>query len=404
MAIKLADTLKPMGDFPIAEAQDIAFEDGETLQQKLDEEKLGGSENIISYSNPSQLGLSSTCSTLDILNKMQELARSKSPKAITGAFNNNNKSISDAPDNYGILTVTCINTDKATIQYAGVGSSDSTGTYIGKYTGTSGVYDTIKWVRYDDLPPRSRTLQTYFSISDLNNTKGTSITLAHGTDATAEVFATMGAKEEFIEWYGNGGGSRWGIDADLYGGRIDYIRIIKWDTSNGFAVAYMDTGKIMTRSFQSSGMSDWICNEEKASSDELPIIAPSSSGAASAVIIGQTKNGNLVKRRLYTIYDPSSSTYTTHDYPDDMWSPFIGGIVSMVGGFDVTDANGNKIGYVPWPSVGGEGAKIILENRSSSSVKNGQFRITHTDGQKVSMSGSITLTYVSEEMASSLTT
>ena len=42
MSIKLADTLQPMADFPSAYAKDIAFDDGDTLQEKLDTGSLGG--------------------------------------------------------------------------------------------------------------------------------------------------------------------------------------------------------------------------------------------------------------------------------------------------------------------------------------------------------------------------
>ena len=43
MSIKLADTLAPMADFPVAMAEHIEFSDGENLQKKLDDGSLGGS-------------------------------------------------------------------------------------------------------------------------------------------------------------------------------------------------------------------------------------------------------------------------------------------------------------------------------------------------------------------------
>lgn len=46
MAIKLADTLAPMADFPAVEAKDVAFSDTETLQEKYDNGELGGGTNI----------------------------------------------------------------------------------------------------------------------------------------------------------------------------------------------------------------------------------------------------------------------------------------------------------------------------------------------------------------------
>ena len=42
MAIKLADTLTPMADFPAVEAKDVAFKDNKSLQEKYDNGELGG--------------------------------------------------------------------------------------------------------------------------------------------------------------------------------------------------------------------------------------------------------------------------------------------------------------------------------------------------------------------------
>ena len=42
MALKLPDSAVPMGDFPVAKAVDIDFDDGENLQEKLDNGSLGG--------------------------------------------------------------------------------------------------------------------------------------------------------------------------------------------------------------------------------------------------------------------------------------------------------------------------------------------------------------------------
>ena len=45
MALKLPDSAVPMGDFPVAKAVDIDFDDGENLQEKLDNGALGGGGN-----------------------------------------------------------------------------------------------------------------------------------------------------------------------------------------------------------------------------------------------------------------------------------------------------------------------------------------------------------------------
>jgi hypothetical protein len=54
MAIKLADTLAPMADFPAAMAEHIEFSDGETLQKKLDDGTLGSGGGGATYIELSQ--------------------------------------------------------------------------------------------------------------------------------------------------------------------------------------------------------------------------------------------------------------------------------------------------------------------------------------------------------------
>ena len=47
MAIKLADTLAPMSEFPAAMAEHIGFSDGATLQEKFDNKELGGGDSSV---------------------------------------------------------------------------------------------------------------------------------------------------------------------------------------------------------------------------------------------------------------------------------------------------------------------------------------------------------------------
>ena len=46
MALKLPDSAVPMGDFPVAKAVDIDFNDGENLQDKFDNGDLGGGSSF----------------------------------------------------------------------------------------------------------------------------------------------------------------------------------------------------------------------------------------------------------------------------------------------------------------------------------------------------------------------
>ena len=65
MAIKLADTLAPMADFPAVEAKDVAFNDNKSLQEKYDNGELGGGGTSITVDT----SMSST-STNPVQNKV----------------------------------------------------------------------------------------------------------------------------------------------------------------------------------------------------------------------------------------------------------------------------------------------------------------------------------------------
>ena len=65
MAIKLADTLVPMADFPAVEAKDVAFNDNKSLQEKYDNGELGGGGTSITVDT----AMSST-STNPVQNKV----------------------------------------------------------------------------------------------------------------------------------------------------------------------------------------------------------------------------------------------------------------------------------------------------------------------------------------------
>ena len=104
MAVKLPDTLVPMADFPSAFAKDVQFTDGENLQDKLDNGKLGSSSsgtgltNIKTYTNITQLGLTAPVITGRIYNALPE-------NSIFQCDITDNRTVSDTPENTGILTI-----------------------------------------------------------------------------------------------------------------------------------------------------------------------------------------------------------------------------------------------------------------------------------------------------------
>ena len=58
MAIKLADTLAPMSEFPAAMAEHIGFSDGATLQEKFDNKELGGGDSSVTLTQQEYEALS----------------------------------------------------------------------------------------------------------------------------------------------------------------------------------------------------------------------------------------------------------------------------------------------------------------------------------------------------------
>ena len=139
MAIKLADTLQPLADFPSAYAKDIEFSDGETLQDKLDTGSLGGSGT--GYTQLSQ--------------------------AEYDALSDDEKMNGKEYRTY----------DSGHIYKLGVS--------------------------YGKDADLSETLVTYVSISDLNTRKGLSISLVANEDNTQQIIDALDVKEQFVEWFGN---------------------------------------------------------------------------------------------------------------------------------------------------------------------------------------------------------
>ena len=75
MALKLPDSAVPMGDFPVAKAVDIDFDDGENLQEKLDNGKLGGGGSTggaTTYTSLDELGLTADATIDDVIGALKD--------------------------------------------------------------------------------------------------------------------------------------------------------------------------------------------------------------------------------------------------------------------------------------------------------------------------------------------
>ena len=73
MALKLPDSAVPMGDFPVAKAVDIDFDDGENLQEKLDNGTLGGDAGgVKTFTSLPELGLTADATVQDVVDALPE--------------------------------------------------------------------------------------------------------------------------------------------------------------------------------------------------------------------------------------------------------------------------------------------------------------------------------------------
>ena len=94
MALKLPDSAVPMGDFPVAKAVDIDFDDGENLQEKLDNGALGGGGNTTDLTD-----LENRLSKLEtkrVYNSLEELNTAKGLSISLTSGEDNTMKIVDA--------------------------------------------------------------------------------------------------------------------------------------------------------------------------------------------------------------------------------------------------------------------------------------------------------------------
>ena len=195
MAVRLPDTAEPMGNFAGMMAKHIEFEDGDTLQSKLDtgglggdgsgytqlsqaeydalsdDEKMNGKEyrtydkghiyklgieygkdasadDIVSFAKPSQLGLDDTsCTVVDLINAMFLEQRKDYSKRLIGIFPyvKNESNITDLPTDIsskGQVEICTSGWDMASAKFTDTANCVE---YIGRTIVASGVVNSISW-------------------------------------------------------------------------------------------------------------------------------------------------------------------------------------------------------------------------------------------------------------------
>ena len=196
MAIKLADTLAPMADFPAVMAEHTAFEDGETLQEKYETGQLGGGG--ASYTQLSQ-------AEYDALSDDEKMDGREYRTYDTGHIY------------------------KLGIEY-------------GKDADIS----------------RSEVLKTYVSLYNLNTKKGLSLAWENNVDNTQKIIDALEGREEFMDSFSSST-NRIGIVGN-YGTTINNFHIIKRSADLAIITATTNAGTILNRTYTNGTLSDWCVN------------------------------------------------------------------------------------------------------------------------------------------------
>ena len=110
----------------------------------------GKTNGVTLLDDVAELGLTSPCTTVQIVKVMRSKANVAPASAVKGIFNNENKTISDAPTSYGLLEISAYGNDRLMIRYDGISGSNHDGSYVGKIKASAvGVFSGIEWERID---------------------------------------------------------------------------------------------------------------------------------------------------------------------------------------------------------------------------------------------------------------
>jgi hypothetical protein len=229
----------------------------------------GKNNGVSLVSAPEDIGLTSPCTTVELVQAMRNKFNKTISSGAIGVFNNGGKTITDAPSDYGLLHIEVFGHDRVLIRYDGIGGSTYAGSWVGKIKGSNGTFSSITWEKPVLNPYDSNIYKTYGGIGELNSAKGTSINLESNVDNTQKIIDALGAREEFVEWYGNYN-NRFGLNSVIYGNRINYLRIAKITNTNAIILAATSSGIVASRTYADGTLGDWT-NPNKYSTTETVV-------------------------------------------------------------------------------------------------------------------------------------
>ena len=106
----------------------------------------GKNNGVTLVTSPEDLGLTSPCTTVQLVQVMRNKFNKIIISGAIGVFNNANYTITDTPSDYGLLHIEVFGHDGLMIRYDGISDSTYTGSWIGGVKGSNGTFSEIKWV------------------------------------------------------------------------------------------------------------------------------------------------------------------------------------------------------------------------------------------------------------------
>ena len=219
---------------------------------------IGNSDTIVGWSelgkrtyyDLSELGLTNTATLNEVINQM--------PVGSSALFGVTEFAdyqtlfpYEDSNDQYSRVFI--VKSDSSAIMYVKWFRKDGAKAAYGKVDGNNQV---IGWERETLNPYNANVYRTFGGISVLNTAKGINVELVANEDNTLKIIQALGSREEFIDWFNNTS-NRFGINSQKYGNRINYFRIVKFSSTDGTAMAIMNSGAVLSRIYTGGALSDW---------------------------------------------------------------------------------------------------------------------------------------------------
>ena len=121
----------------------------------------------------------------------------------------------------------------------------------------TGLQEQIDNLDIPDITDLENASRVYCDIAEINNAKGTNISLVVGEDNTGKIMNVLAPNEVFTTWFNNESAyDRFGINSNL-GTRINIISIQKHHNNNGVVIAITNKGKVLSRYMRNNILSNW---------------------------------------------------------------------------------------------------------------------------------------------------